>query len=102
MEQSISQSIDADVFIPTPYTTVGQMKQSIKNWLLAGKNISGYSIISVTFSDGSILTPEVLLTDKYDNVNFLGQEKILPGAQIVIIKNVTGMEYYPSDVDWLS
>ena len=101
MNQSISQSIDAKCFIPTPYTTVGQMKQSIKNWL-SSKNISSYTIESVTFSDGRVLTPVVLDTNTYDNVNFLGQAKILPGAQIVIIKNVTGMEYYPSDVDWLS
>jgi len=99
MKRSILESVDAKIFIPTPYTTVGQMKDAIKNWL-AGKYISSYTIENVIFSDGSVLTPEVLLTNTYDNVNFLGQEKILPGAQIVVIKNITGIEYYPSDVDW--
>jgi len=92
MRNTITQSVAAKSFIPTPYTTVGQMKQGINNWL-SGKNISSHTIESVIFSDGSILTPVVLSTNTYDNVNFLGQEKILQGAQIVV--NVTISE--PTD-----
>ena len=91
MRKTITQSVDAKSFIPTPYTTVGQMKQAINNWLSA-ETIASYTIESVIFSDGSVLTPVVLSTNTYDNVNFLGQEKILPGAQIVV--NVTMFEVH--------
>jgi len=84
-EKTITHTIDAQSFIRTVNTTVGEMKQNIKNWLMTpGSNVISYTIEHVMFSDGSILTPEVLLTNKYDNVNFLGQQKILPGAKIVI------------------
>jgi len=69
-----------------PGHTVGLVKQILHNWLVP-QGITDYNI-RIFFNDGSELTPVVLNSSQYDNVNFHAQSSILTGGKIYIIPMV--------------
>ena len=67
-----------------PLTTVGQVKDTLRNWLVP-QGITNYNI-RIFFSDGSELAPVVLNSSNYDNVNFESKKMLINGGRIQIIQ----------------
>ena len=65
-----------------PSHTVGQVKNSIRNWLLQ-QGIDSYTL-RLVFSNGEQLSPVVFETSTYDGMNFQSKANLLKGGYIQV------------------
>ena len=65
-----------------PTTTIGQLKQTIDNWLVP-QGVTKYTI-ALLFSNGAAMAKEVFAIDTYDGANFESQASFLNGGQIQV------------------
>ena len=61
-------------------TTIGELKQNIKDWLTP-QGVIKYTV-RIFFSDKSELSPEVLDTNSYDQITFESRSHLLNGSSV--------------------